>query len=171
MVWKKIEGYKFDYRISDQGNVQRFFQDKGWVELKTKVSLNRLHVTLRRTDGTQTKIAVVNLMDKCFFGGYARKNGLKITHKNGIKTDCAAENLHFTTPEEIGRLWGIVGSRKTVIRYDRHGNATAYSSVKEAARKNNLTTSSMNRRLNHGVLDPRGYRFVFDKSPTGPRAK
>lgn len=162
MIWREITGYKYRYRISAQGDVQRFYHNHGWVPISSKMSWNRLHVTLRRLDGKQTKIAVVNLMDQAFFDGYARKNGLHISHKNGSKTDCAAENLIFTTQSEIGKHWGTVGPRKAVIMLYK-GEETIYSSMIEAAQKNGMTKSSLNRRIKGEVLDQKGREFRYAK--------
>lgn len=160
MVWREITGYKYRYRISDQGEVQRFYPKHGWLPITSKITWNRLHVTLRRTDGKQTKIAVVNLMDQCFFGGYARKNGFHISHKNGSKSDCAAANLFFTTRSEIGKHWGTVGPRKAVIMTHK-GKETIYPSMIEAARKNGMTKSALCRRINGEVYDQKGREFRY----------
>ena len=160
MEWREITGYKYRYRISDQGEVQRFYPEHGWMPIASKMTWNRLHVTLRRTDGTQTKIAVVNLMDQCFFGGYARKNGFHISHKNGSKTDCAADNLFFTNQSEIGKRWGTVGPRKAVVMTYK-GEETVYQSMIEAAQKNGLTKSALGRRINGEVYDQKGRVFKY----------
>lgn len=160
MIWREITGYKYRYRISDQGEVQRFYQDKGWLPIASKITWNRLHVTLRRIDGKQTKIAVVNLMDQYFFDGYGRKNGFHISHKNGSKTDCSVSNLFFTSQSEIGKRWGAAGQRKAVIMSYK-GEETVYQSVLEAAQKNGITTSSLTRRLKGRVFDQKGREFRY----------
>lgn len=161
MVWKEIEGYKYRYRISDQAEIQRFYNGKGWERINTRITWNRLYANFRMVDGTQTKVAVVNLMDKYFFDGYARKNGFHIAHKNGSKCDCAKENLYFTNQSEIGKKWGKIGPRKSVIM-DYKGEERIYNSVKEAAKKNGLTTSSLRRRILGEVLDEKGRIFRYE---------
>lgn len=160
-MWKKIDGYRYNYRVNDQGEVQKLAGQK-WVLLKPKVVGNRACVSLRDKTGKQTRVPLVRLMDEYFFGGRAKREGLCVYHKNGIKTDCAIENLLLITQSEIGQMQGSRGSRKTVIRYDRHGNATVYKSLKEAAQKNGISTTSLDRRIYGNVLDPRGYKFVFE---------
>lgn len=162
MIWKDIEGYKFPYRICDQGIVQKFDNKKGWVNLIGVLTWKRLYVRFRKKDGKIKKVAVVNLMDKYFFDGYARKNGLNIFHKNGSKTDCASENLEFLTQSEIGKRCGTKGSRKTVIMSKNGVDVEFYSSAKEAAQKNNLTRASLMRRLNGEVFDEKGRQFRFE---------
>lgn len=159
MIWKEIEGYKFRYRISDQAEVQKF-STKGWETLKTSFKWNRLHVRLKRKEGTQAAVAVVNLMDEYFFDGAARKNGWNICHKDGCKTDCAFENLYLTTQSEIGKRWGAKGSRKAVSM-SKNGREVIYPSLAEAARKNGLTVPSLRRRMLGEVYDEKGRVFKY----------
>lgn len=161
MVWKEIEGYKYYYRISDQAVIQRYDINKGWVTLKTCFKWGRLQVRLKKKDNKQTSQAVVNLMDKYFFNGYARKNGLNIFHKNGSKSDCAVENLEFLNQNEIGKRCGKIGSRKTIIVSKNGKDIEAYPSIKEAAKKNNISTSSLMRRLRGEVFDEKGRQFRY----------
>lgn len=160
MIWKEIDGYKFRYRISDQAEVQKFNPGKGWVTLNATFQRNRLHVRFRRKDGIQAKVAVVNLMDEYFMGGKARKNGLKICHKDGCKTDCSIENLYITTQAEIGKRFGPIGPRKAVS-VTKNGRTTICKSLKEAARMNGMTVSSLARRLSGEVFDEKGRVFEY----------
>lgn len=161
-IWREITGYRYRYRISDQAQIQKFDPRAGWTDIATKISWNRLHVTLRGLDGKQHKVAVVNLMDAAFFGGYARRNGLKIAHKNRARADCSAENLYFTTQSEIGQRNGAIGRRKPVI-VTRRGESIIYGSVTEAAEKTGLTRAGINRRLRGEVLDQKGRVFEYDE--------
>lgn len=162
MTWRNIDGYKYPYRISDQGEVQKW-DGKRWVTLALDTISTRVQVRLRRTDGRQHKVGVFRLLDQYFNGGYAEKHGLCVGPKNGMKTNCTLENLAYKTQADIGRKAMYQTAKKTIIRYDRHGNATVYQSVKEAAKQNDLTPSSLDRRLYHGVLDPRGYRWEVER--------
>lgn len=159
MTWKQIEGYRSPYRISDRGEVQRQKKDGSWVRMCVYLSRSRAHVDLRRADGTRQKVAVVRLMDTYFLGGRAKREGLRILHRNGAKLDCAVENLVLTTQSEIGKRWGGTGRRKPVVRRDRNGAETLYASITNAAKANGLCRPELYRRLNGEVLDPRGYRF------------
>lgn len=161
-MWKDIPGYKTPYRINEAGEVQQFARGK-WRPLSVKITPRRAEVHLRKTDGKQQRVGVLRLMDKYFMDGYAAKNGLCACPKNGAKADCALENLCYKTQAEIGKKSMRRTASKPVVRYDRKGNPTVYKSVTEAARKNGLTPSSLDRRLYHGVLDPRGYRWELLK--------
>lgn len=89
----------------------------------------------------------------------AKRDGLHITHRNGVKLDCELRNLVAVKPGQAGRKYHGRPHKRPVIRLDLHGNEVIYPSVTDAARKNSLSISAMDRRLYHGVLDPRGYRF------------
>ena len=161
MAWRSIDGYKYPYRISDQGEVQKW-DGKQWITLLQDTTSVRVQVRLKRMDGGQHKVGVFRLLDKYFNGGYAEKNGLCVGPKNGMKTECTLENITYKTHAEIGRKSIYRTARKPVVRYDRHGNSVIYPSIKEAAKKNGMTVSSLDRRLYHGTLDPRGYRWEVD---------
>ena len=161
-MWRRIEGYKYPYRINKQGEVQ-WFRWGRWMPLKIYYSEHRAEVRLRGLDGKQKQAGVFRLLDECFCGGYARKHGLCVGPKNGVKMDCTLENMAYRTQSEIGKRTMERTMRKTVIRYDRNGEATVYRSISEAARKNGMSASCLDRRLHGGVLDPRGYRFEVDR--------
>ena len=162
MEWREIPGYKYPYRISDRGEVQKW-DGNVWCTLIPDTISARVQVRLKRKNGVQQRVGLFRLLDKYFNGGYADKHGLCVGPKNGVKTECTLENLAYKTQSEIGRKALSKTVRKPVIRYDRYGNATIYPSVHEAAMKNGLSKSSLDRRLYQGVLDPRGYRFEVER--------
>lgn len=156
-VWKEIQGYKNPYRINENGVVQQFSRGK-WVDLSIEVN-HRAEVRLRGHDGKQKRVGIFRLLDRCFFGGYADKNKLTVGPRNGIKTECTLENLQHRTQSSVGAASLARSKRRAVVRHDRNGKQVIYKSVSEAARKNGLTPAALDRRLYHGVLDPRGYRW------------
>ena len=162
MEWREIPGYKYPYRISNQGEVQKW-DGKVWVPLIPDIISARVQVRLKREDGVQHRVGVFRLLDKYFNGGYADKHGLCVGPKNGVKTECTLENLVYKTQAEIGKKSLSRTMQKTVIRYDKNGEATVYKSVSEAAKRNGLTTSALDRRLYCGTLDPRGYKFEVER--------
>ena len=114
---------------------------------------------MRLENGKQCRKGVFRLLDEYFNGGYARKHGLCVGPRNGVKSDCTLENLAYKTHEEIGRRSFTRSAKKAVIRRDKDGNEVIYSSMQEAARKSGLTPQSLDRRIYQGVLDPRGYTW------------
>jgi hypothetical protein len=157
IIWRDIPGYAYPYRIRDRGEVQQF-RGGAWKTISVRVT-RRAQVILRKPDGTQRRLGVFRLLDELFNDGYARKHGLCVSPKNGVKSECTLENLTYKTRAEIGRESWSRGSRRPVMRTDRNGNVELYPSVIAAAKASGLTVQSLDRRLYHGVLDPRGYRW------------
>ena len=161
-MWADIDGYRYPYRVSDQGEVQKW-DGARWLTLSQDASGVRVQVRLMKKDGTPQKVGVLRLLDRHFNGGYADRHGLCVGPKNGVKTDCTLKNIAYRTQSEIGRKSMARTMRRPVIRYDRHGGVIIYKSVKEAARKNGMSPSALDSRLYRGVLDPNGYRFEVAK--------
>lgn len=159
--WKSIAGFKYPYRISDQGVVQKLDQKKGWVVIVPK-SGKCMYVRLRTIEGKQMTKPVNSLMDEYFFDNYAKKNNLRVAHKNGAKMDCSRDNIYFTTQSELGKRHGGSGRRRPVVRIWR-GEKTFYRSVAEAANKNGLSNSSLERRIRGVTLDQKGRKFEYCK--------
>ena len=158
MTWRKIDGYQYPYRINEEAQVQKW-DGKQWIDIRARISGNRAVVYMRTVEGKQYKAALVRLMDDAFWEGRAKRDGLHITHRNGVKLDCELRNLVAVKPGQAGRKYHGRPHKRPVIRLDLHGNEVIYPSVTDAARNNSLSISAMDRRLYHGVLDPRGYRF------------
>lgn len=90
-MWKLIEGYKWPYRINEDGVVQKN-DGSGWVTLKPYLSGRRRPcVKMRTVNDGQADVPVTNLMADMFMGG--RKPGECVIHKNGAKMDCSLGNL------------------------------------------------------------------------------
>ena len=155
--WRDIPGYAYPYRISDQGEVQQLRNGK-WKHLSVAIT-KRAEVHLRLENGKQCRKGVFRLLDEYFNGGYARKHGLCVGPKNGVKSECTLDNLAYKTQAEIGKKYLTRYSKKPIIRIERNGKTTIYPSVKEAAKHSGLTVQSLDRRLYHNVLDPRGYKW------------
>lgn len=160
MVWKEIEGYKYRYRIGDEGVIQKYDDKKGWIAIKPYYHRGILYVRLRTTENTQKKVSVFRLIDNLFFNGYAKKNGLVMTRISDIKDDFSVGNIYFTTRKELGKKNGCMGTRKAVLM-EYKGRETLYKSVREAARKNGMTTGAIIRRIRKQVFDQKGRQFKY----------
>ena len=153
----------YRYRINDLGTVQKYnAKTRQWITI-LPVLKKHAAVRLRRKDGTYHEASLPALMDRMFRGGYAKKNGLYQIHKNGSKLDCSLENLVLLHPKEVGKMFSGRGSRKPVIRTGKDGESVVYSSITEAARKNETTTSVLYARLYKNRADPQGYKWEIDR--------
>ena len=79
-------------------------------------------VYLRTVEGKQYKAALVRLMDDAFWEGRAKRDGLHITHRNGVKLDCELRNLVAVKPGQAGRKYHGRPHKRPVIRLDLHGS-------------------------------------------------
>lgn len=168
-IYKSIPNMRFEYRVGDMADVQRKMPDGTWHTLKPFMSRRskRMYITLWFSGDVRKPIPLVRIMDDLFFDGYAKKNSMNITHKNGIKTDCSIYNLMFVPRKEFGK--NNKNSVKRVVKVDRDGNRVAYyNSCKEAASKNFISATAVHNRVNNKVknpfsLDGFNYQFVEDE--------
>lgn len=166
--WRKIEGYLYDYQINDLGQMRKVNPDGSIIMLQPhrNKATGIYSISLRVAKNKRKHISVKYIMDEVFFGGYARKHGLSITHKNGIQTDCSKYNLQFVTPSQLGKRYK--NAEKRVAKVNKRGQIIEfYASCKEAAEKNFLSPTAIYNRVNNKVkhpyrLDGTTYKFVED---------
>lgn len=170
-MWKAIEGFKYPYRINENAVVQRQLPNGEWKTMNPyrqgrKRNEGRFVVKMVRDTGKYEIQFLVNLMLYAFMGG-RRPPGKRLTHKNGMVSDCALKNLVWTTQSEIGKRYGSAG-RKVVEKVDTAGNVVAiYSSISEASRKEHVSIEFIRRRCNGKVkifrFSSDGYTYRFEK--------
>lgn len=91
-VWRPVVGFEGLYEVSDLGRVRRErilrpgLAGKGY-----------LHVCLCK-NGVRHDRYVHVLVAEAFIG--PRPPGSEVRHRDGVKTNCAATNLHYGTPAE-----------------------------------------------------------------------
>lgn len=161
-MWVDIPGYKFRYRINDDGIVQKLDGDV-WVTLAYNVN-TRAEVSFRTIDGKRKKIPVVRLMAIAFMGGY--KRNMTIIHKNRVKTDNRLNNLKIVTKSEAAAM-ADSPKRRPVEMLDRDGNVVAvYRSQKAAGDANYVSKSAVSDRCRNRIQDPyhlTGYTFRVER--------
>ena len=169
--WAPIEGYRFPYRINEDGEVQRGYQDGTWRTVKPWVARGGggsagmyLFVKLAVLPKGHRRVPVVRLMEGRFIR--PRRPGEIISHRNGMAGDCSKWNLYHTNHQEINRKIGG-GLRRSVEKVDRAGNVLElYRSVQEAADKNYVSKCCVTRRCMGKVKDPYflgGYTFRYER--------
>ena len=160
-MWASIEGYKFPYRISDEGVAQKLHNGE-WVSLSPRLHNGHTNVTLRTKDGGRTTVPLARLVADAFMGGY--KPGMCIIHKNGSKLDCSVYNLKLGTFSDCGKIGGKF-TCKTVLKLDEDWNVVEiYRSAAEAARKNFFEKSaiSMHCRGKRAKAATDGYYYRYE---------
>lgn len=170
-MWKQIDGYRFLYRISDLGEVQRQMSEGGWKPVKPWLTKGGggsagmyLCVKLAINPEGHKRVPVVRLMEGRFIR--PRKAGEIISHRNGMAGDCSRWNLYHTCHQEINRKIGG-GLRRSVEKIDADGNVLElYRSVQEAADKNYVSKGCVTRRCMGKVKNPYDlawYTFQYER--------
>lgn len=164
-MWIDIPGYKWPYRINEEGQVEKQLPDGTWVKLKPYLSgRNRVCVKMRTADDRKVDMPLVWLMADAFMQG--RRPGYGIVHKNGSKYDCGLNNLRYATLAECGKM-SSANRRRPVLKLDRSGHVVAiYKSAAEAAAKNFLSKTAIWNRCVGKVKDPYaldGYNYRYER--------
>ena len=165
MAWKLIKGYKYPYRVSDQGEVQKHISGDKWVPITPwPHGYGSLYcVWLQGLDGVRVRVSVSQLVADAFLGG--TPPGMRRAHRNGMRQDNAVENIVFVAPSELPTRYRP-GNSRPVLKIDRAGNVVDfYPSASEAARKNHFCKAAMTKRCRGKVEDTYradGYKYVYE---------
>lgn len=139
MAWKELKGFRYPYRISEEGEIQ----SKRTGEWKTVHIIARKtahsvvpHVQMAIFPKGHKKYSLTSLMEGIWLP--VRGKGQVYIHKNGSSLDCSVYNIKLgTLSESAKRLKGP--ARKVVAKIDRMGKVIElYRSCAEAARKNHV---------------------------------
>lgn len=169
MRWKSIEGYRYPYRINEDGDVQRLQENGEWLNLHPFLMKGGggsagcyMFVNMAVLPAGHKKVAVVRLMEGRFIRH--RRPGEVISYRNGMTQDCSAWNLYHTTHGEMNKK--LRNCRKPVEKIGRDGTVIdIYRSVSEAARRNFISTSCVYKRCMGRIKDPfglTGYSFRYE---------
>ena len=172
-MWKDIDGYKYQYKISDMADIIKFDPTKNkWVKIETFRNWNRLYVTLAGLDGKRHSVCVANLMADAFMGG--KKPGECITYKNGSRMDCCLYNLKKMSKTDACKK-SRYAKRRSVCKVDLDGNVIAiYGSLMEAAKENHVAYSTLQKHL-YGKMKNQyslgDFDFVYEENVKRGRPK
>lgn len=164
MAWKLIEGdWRYPYRVSDQGEVQKQLPSGQWRTLKPYPYFKQWRVELRTQDGGRRRELVSKLVVDAFMGG--TPPGLLRVHKNGMQQDNAVENIIFL-PRSAAAGRQRPGNSRPVLKVDQAGEIVAvYRSGAEAARANFTSQSAISSHCRGRVKDVYrldGCRYVYE---------
>lgn len=172
MAWREIEGYKYPYRLSEEGEMQRWDRDH-WRDVRVYIGgRRRVLVRLIFADGVRRPVPMSRLMANVWLGG--QREGMCLVHKNGAKLDCGVGNLEWRTRSETARMSTGKG-RKPVVKLNRQGEIVGiYPSIKDAAAANHISEAAVNKRCLRWIRDPyrldgHDYRYEDDRLPKAAR--
>lgn len=161
---KNVPGFGGKYVASYEGTVYRCYS-KGYAPLTPTLKRGCPTIRLQRIDGTRQEMLVARAVQLAWIG--ETPTGKVRYHKNGIKTDNIVGNLGFITRSELGKKTGGSSRRKPVTKVDIQTNEVvdAYSSARQAARKNHMsyqTVMDCCNRKNKTPVAPDGYRYSWE---------
>lgn len=164
MAWKLIEGdWRWPYRVSDEGEVQKQLPSGKWQTLKPYQYSGQWRIHMWLADGTWKRVQVSKLVADAFMGG--TPPGMMRVHRNGMKNDNAVENIVFMTPAQSAKRHRP-GNSRPVLKVDRNGEVVAiYRSTMEAARKNHISQAAIGKRCLGLIEDPYrldGFNYVYE---------
>lgn len=164
--WKLIEGtWKWPYRISDQGDVQKQLPSGRWRDLKPYMYSGQLRIQMWIDDVSWKRVQISKLVADAFMGG--TPPGMLRIHKNSMRHDNAIENIAFMTRAEAAKRCRP-GNRKAVAKVNANGEVVAiYDSTAEAARKNYISQAAISKQCRGDVKNPYswdGFNYVFADS-------
>lgn len=175
MAWKLIPGvWRWPYRVSDQGEVQKQLRSGKWRDLKPYPfgHSGQYRVQLWIDEKTWKRASVSGLVADAFMGG--TPPGLFRVHKNGLKSDNAVENIVFKSRSEAATMHRP-GNSKTVLKVTRAGIVVdVYPSTAEAARKNHISQQAICKRCLGLIDDPYrldGYNYIYEDKVRGGQKK
>lgn len=163
-AWRPIEGFMDRYRISTAGEIQ-YFNGREWKTMHPNLRRNGNYIVcLLAAPKVHRQMCVNTLVARTFLGGVP--DGMKIVHRNGMRTDCSVSNLKFVPKRESSAMGGRA-SRKPVVKIDRNGTIIdAYSSIKEAGKANHICGTSVRQRCKKRIKDEfdlLGFSFRYEK--------
>ena len=164
-MWKSVDGdWRYTYRVSDAGEVQKQNANGSWKTLNQHLhNGDTMRVGLKRKDGLVKHVSVSKIVADAFLGG--TPPGMCRVHRNRSKRDNAVENIIFMTKAAASKRQRP-GNSLPVLKLDRDGEVVgAYCSVSEAARHNYISLASIARRCRGEVSNPYdldGFNSVYD---------
>lgn len=160
-----IHGYRFLYRVSDQGVVQKQLPSGEWRTIKAYPYSGQWRVHLWLDEKAWKRVQVSKLVADAFMGG--TPDGMLRVHKNGMLSDNSVENIKFMSREEAATTHRPWNSRP-VVKLDSNGDVVEfYPSQSAAARANHISQAAISKRCLCLVDDPRrldGFDYIFEEN-------
>lgn len=175
--WKAIPGYGGKYEASFFGEVRRIYKTKPpkvlsqYEKTGNRQGSRKLYVKLTKDGESGKEVNVAQVIYITHVGEIPE--GCVVTHKNGMFTDNAANNLEALSRREVGRKYGVKSKKQSVVKISPEGEEVEiYYSAREAARKNFMSYQTIIDRCNGLVKKsaaPDGFDYAWEDSAVSIR--
>lgn len=171
--WKDIPGYGGKYQADREGRIRRRYRS-GKTRLMTpylkkKMSGSKRYLVKLTKEGRAKEEIVLQLVARTFLGPVPE--GCVPFHKNGCQADNYVNNIAYVDKRELGKVTGGMARRRPVVKINNRGEITeAYSSAREAAKKNFMSHQTVIDRCNgrcKNIFAPDGHIYVWDDKESG----
>lgn len=158
-IWKSLEGFDFDYQVSNFGNVRN--NDSGNMLTPSPTEKNYLRVCLKY-QGKRKTFKVHRLVAQAFIPKPNNYN--EINHINHNRADNRVENLEWTT--HVKNMFGAYKKGKRNIRYKGTGvalyiNGKKIKEYKSVALASEDTKTSAS--IIHYLINPKNKNIEWKK--------
>ena len=143
-IWKSLEGFDFDYQVSNFGNVKN--NDSGNILTPSPTKKNYLRVCLKY-QGKHKTFKVHRLVAQAFIPNPNNYN--EINHINRNRADNRVENLEWTT--HVKNMLGAYKKGKRNIRYKGTGVAL-YINGKKIKEYKSISLASEETKISSHVI-------------------
>lgn len=171
--WKDIPGYGGKYQADREGRIRRQYRS-GKTRLMTpyqkkKMNGSKRYLVKLTKEGRTREEIVLHLVARTFLGPVPE--GCVPFHRNGCQADNYVNNIAYVDKKELGKKTGGMARRRPVVKINNRGEIiAAYSSAREAAKKNFMSYQTVIDRCNgrrKNIFAPDGYIYVWDDKESG----
>lgn len=147
-AWKDVVGYEGLYQVSNIGNIKSLHNYRGGNNILKKRIKNGYYCVGLRKNNVRKWYGIHRLVAKAFI--HNPNNYPEVNHKDENKLNNNIDNLEWCTKAynncygtRLERVYNTNKSKRAVIKYDLNGKyLEKYTSLAEAARKNNIKSVS-----------------------------
>lgn len=149
---RAVAGYEDLYEVSDRGRVYR----NGFV----LEPIMGMYVNLSK-DGVERKVKICYLVARAFIPNMEMRRFVR--HKDGNPANNAVENLYWDECADYRNVPGSLNAEKAVLRIGADGvGVVRYRSIREAAEKNGVSRTAVQRALNGKSKTCKGYVWRYE---------
>ena len=170
-IWKPIDGYYYPYRINENAQVEKFWNNGKWKavppiyrhDIDGDYSYTFLVVKLRISKDKYRHVRLARLMELAFLP--KKKPDEVLSFKNQMVTDCSLNNLFYRSKRELCKEVGA-RNKKAIEKIDHNGNVVdLFMGLAEASKKEHICQDAIQKRCTNKIKNPyslNGYTYRYE---------